>query len=121
MTPQFSRGVSRSGSFISHRQQVSPERIEAAFGSMNGWEKRSIKFTARDKVRLRFSCQLLAGELSIELTGPDGRMLIHWGDKPSSVDDFTAPASGKYEIRTTGNRASGSYKLEMDPNGYQQT
>jgi len=111
--PRFSMAVTNSGVFSRHRHRVTPTGIEVTFGRINGWERRAIHFRAGDTVRFHYQGHLESGSLSVELLAPDGSTVIRWEGTTDLTNDFTAATEGKYILRTTGDHASGGYRLEM--------
>ena len=112
-TPRFSLG--RAGACSTRRlvRHTSRTVWEASFSSMNGWERRSIKFEAGDQVRFQFQSHIESGLLSMELIAPDGSAVLRWGEEPSETTAFTASLEGKYQVRVTADHASGGYRLEL--------
>ena len=111
--PRFSLGVVRSGTIVNLRQRVSPQVLEISFARMNGWERRTLTFSAGESVRLSFQSRLSAGSLIVELIAPDGSVAIRWGDSPNATEDFVAPLPGKYTLKATASKAAGGYKVEI--------
>ena len=113
-TPQFS--FSRAGACSTRhlRRHTSRSVWEASFSSMNGWERRSIKFQMGDQVRFQYQSHAESGSLSVVLMAPDGSVVLRWGAEPAGVATvFTASLDGRYGVQVTADHASGGYRLEL--------
>ena len=110
---RFSGGLVGSCRMSDLRRKTTRTAWQASFGSMDGWERRTVRLEAGDLLRLSFAATVGSGALRLDVLTPDGSAVAQSGGSPAETLEVVASSAGKYALVVTAEKASGDFLIEL--------
>lgn len=87
--------------------------IYGSYKLFSGTEDKNINLKQGEILNIKYSSEVTSGKLSIQLFNPDGKLVNDFKTNVSDDVEVKAEQSGKYQIKVTGDDASGSFDVNF--------